>query len=99
MLSILVGTETDFSLSVGKCGKYLEKYLSAESWERLMKTYFTGNIGSVWEAFFTAAELFDETAALVAERLGYDYDRALARRCIEYAEHIRSLPADAAEIN
>lgn len=98
MLSILVGTETDFSVSVGKCGKHLNRYLSADHWERLMKTYFSGDYSSVWDAYFIAAELFDEAASIVAERLGYDYDKVLAKRCIEYARHIRSLPADAAEI-
>ena len=34
-----VGLETDFSLSIGKSNKYLEKYLSKEMWERLLKTY------------------------------------------------------------
>lgn len=98
MLSWYAGIQTDFSLSVGKACKYIRRYLPAEKWDKLMKTFPTGNIESVWEALFISCELFDETAEQVASALGLTYRRRDAQACIAYAKHIRNLPPDAAEI-
>lgn len=98
MLSWFVGTDKDFAVNVGKCGKYLKKYLSDDVLARLMRTYPSGDIKSVWEAFYVTAQLFDETATTVAERLGFSYNSDELQKCTEYARHIQTLPSDAAEI-
>lgn len=39
MLEWEVGTRTDFSLSVGKCSKYIKNHLPEDRWQLLMDTY------------------------------------------------------------
>ena len=97
MLAWQIGFEHGFSVSVGKCGKYLERYLSAEDWNALLKTYSDGDYDNTWEALLDACDLFDRTAEKVAARLGTIVPE-YGEKVRPYLEHIRQLPEDAREI-
>ena len=73
MLRWKVGIETDFSLSIGKSDKFLEKYVSDATWNTLLSTYDMGSYQKMWVALYTSFELFRETAHFVADELGYSY--------------------------
>lgn len=88
MLEWQVGIETDFSVSIGKSGKYLEKFLSKGSWERLLSTYADGSYQSVWRALFTMADLFRDTASFVADRMNFDYPIDEDQRVTTYLRQI-----------
>ncbi|MGE7878110.1 aminoglycoside 6-adenylyltransferase [Peribacillus muralis] len=88
MLEWRVGIETDFSVSIGKCGKYLEKFLSEESWAHLLSTYADGRYESVWQALFSMCRFFDETALYVGEQLKYEYPYKYDRKVYSYLEHL-----------
>jgi aminoglycoside 6-adenylyltransferase len=98
MLGWQVGTQTDFSLSIGKNGKYLKSYLPSDSWNELMSTYPRGTYEEVWEALFTMGALFRSTALDVAEQLGFEYDMGQDQRVTSFLQHVRQLPADAKAI-
>ncbi|MFM1654645.1 aminoglycoside 6-adenylyltransferase [Brevibacillus sp. B_LB10_24] len=98
MLEWQAGIQTDFSVSIGKSGKYLEKYLSADNWQQLLDTYPEGSYEAVWEALFTMGDLFQKTAQKAAAQLQYEYPLEEARRVMEYLRRVRELPPDAAEI-
>lgn len=73
MLEWQVGIQTDFSASTGKCGKYLEKFLSDKSWQELLSTYADGSYEGIWEALFVMGNLFRSTAHYVASHMNYEY--------------------------
>ncbi|WP_285766921.1 aminoglycoside 6-adenylyltransferase [Peribacillus sp. SI8-4] len=91
MLEWQVGIETDYSVSVGKCGKYLEKFLSDESWGHLLSTYADGGYESVWQALFSMCHSFDQSAMMVGKQLNYAYPYQADRRVYAYLEHIHAL--------
>lgn len=74
MLRWKAGIRTDFSVTVGKCEKYLPRYLDPEEWNRLRACYRYDSVDGIWEALDRAIRLFRETALFVGERLGYPYD-------------------------
>ncbi len=81
MLSWKIGIERGFGFSLGKNYKFMEKYLPAELWERLMSTYRMGSYGEMWEALEQCMALFREVSAETAARLGYrypDYDEKIS---------------------
>ena len=84
MLEWKVGIETNFSLSVGKSRKYLKRYLNNEMWERLMKTYPTGDYEQVWHALFETTGLFEQVAIEVASNLEYQYPSEDANKVKQY---------------
>lgn len=81
MLSWKIGIERGFDFSLGKNYKFMEKYLPAELWERLMSTYRMGSYGEMWETLEQCMALFREVSAETAARLGCrypDYDEKIS---------------------
>ncbi|MGE7690349.1 aminoglycoside 6-adenylyltransferase [Lysinibacillus sp. NPDC097214] len=79
-----VGIETKFSLSVGKNSKYLERYVTKDIWERLMKTYPNGDYEHVWNSLFEMICLFEQVAIEVADILEYQYPYEEANKVKDY---------------
>lgn len=91
MLEWKVGYDTGFVVSVGKSYKYLEKYISADVWRRLLRTLPDETYEGVWTALFEMGTLFRETARDVAERGGFDYDAEEDRRVTAYLRRVEAM--------
>ena len=98
MLEWHAGIRTDFSLSMGKFGKYLEKHLPDESWQALLATYADGSYEGTWQALFAACDLFRGTGQIVAAHFGYEYPSEDDLRVMAHLRHVYELPWDAAEM-
>jgi aminoglycoside 6-adenylyltransferase len=91
MLSRQAGLETGFSVSVGKSCKYLDRYLPAETWKRLLSTYRNDTAENLWQSLLECQALFRESSRAVADRLGYvypEYDEKVS----QYIESLQPLP-------
>ncbi|MBL8016228.1 MAG: aminoglycoside 6-adenylyltransferase [Ignavibacteria bacterium] len=69
-----VGTETDFSVSTGKGGKFLQKYLPPDLYDKLLQTYPDADIERSKHSLLFMTELFASLAKHTAEKLGYRYN-------------------------
>lgn len=98
MLEWQVGIETNFQVSAGKCDKYLEKYLSKETWQKLISTFSGGSYEDTWSALFSTCDLFRDTAKNVAEHFRYEYADQDDERVTKYLRHVWALKADAKEV-
>ncbi len=98
MLGWEVGVLTGFTVSVGKCGKYLDKYLPKERWEGLLRTYSAADYPSVWDALLEMGELFHVSACKVAQECGFSYPYEDDCRVMAHLRHVRQLPSTATEI-
>ncbi len=82
MLSWKVGFETDFSVSIGNYYRFLEKYVSEEIWNRILKAYRMDTYENAWKALDEIQELFREASKEVADRMGChypDYDENITK--------------------
>lgn len=98
LLSWKIGYETNFSCSIGKSGKYMNRFLSKELWQRFLHTYSDANIEHIWSATFIMCDLFDEIAIELADKLDYSYNQKEAKASRYFLEHVHRLPKDAKEI-
>jgi len=98
MLTWYIGLQTDFQVNPGKFGKYFEQYLPGEMWKQLLETYAPASYERTWQALFTMGSLFREAARSVAAKFGFDYPLGEDTRVTAHLEHVRSLPANAAEM-
>lgn len=98
MLSWYAGIRTDFSVSAGKSGKHLSRYLPPEVWQRYLRTWSGPDIPEIWDAVLGMCGLFSEAAQPVSSHFRFTYPEKEAGRSFEYLRHIRSLPEDAKEI-
>lgn len=98
MLSWKIGIKTDFTVSVGKSGKYMYRWLEADEWNRYLSTYCSADISACWDAVFRMCDLFEEVAVFVGENLSYEYNYKECQNCRSFLAHVKELPQDAAEI-
>lgn len=81
MLSWQVGMERGFDFSLGKNYQFLQAYIPAEQWQRLLRTYRMDS-AHMWEALFLCHALFREVSGRVClfTACPYpDYDAAISR--------------------
>ncbi|WP_372007360.1 aminoglycoside 6-adenylyltransferase [Paenibacillus chitinolyticus] len=98
MLEWKVGMDTSFSLSIGKNGKFLKRYLDEESWNKLLSTYENGDYEQVWNALYVTGELFEPVALQVAAEFGYTYPAEEAEKIKPYLRRVQFLAPDARDI-
>lgn len=95
MLNWNIGYEYDFSISTGKSGKYIEKYLPHNIYVQFLQTYPIGNVEAIWDAVFEMCDLFHSTAIELSEVMKFDYDYEKAKKCLSFLQHVKQLSEDA----
>lgn len=98
LLNWKIGCETNFSVSTGKSSKYLNQYVTNDTWNRFLKTYLSGDVDEIWNSVFTACDLFNDIAHELQEKYGYSYNNDEANASYNHLKHVRVLPKDAKEI-
>lgn len=98
LLEWKIGFETDFTVSVGKSGKYMDKWLDESMWHSYLSTYPCGEIKAVWDAVFIMCDLFDDVAREVSMRIGVEYNTVEARNSLKFLRDVQGLPKDAKDI-
>jgi aminoglycoside 6-adenylyltransferase len=93
-----IGFDTNFTVSVGKSGKYMYRWLENEIWNTFLKTYPAGKVKDIWEAVFIMCNLFNEIAKVVACKMNIKYNEAEANNSFKFLEDVSILPKDAKEI-
>lgn len=99
MLAWRIGLEHDFSVSIGKAGKYLSRFLTEADWNTFLSTYVSGALSEMWSATVTMCRLFDHTAREVAQKLHYSYDEREAENSFQYFLDVQRLPKGASAID
>lgn len=90
MVEWYIGIHNDFQVSAGKMGKYFKKYLPESLYGMYAKTYSDSDYRHIWQAVFTACELFRVLALEVADFFGYTYNEKEDKNMTRYMEQVRS---------
>lgn len=98
LLSWKIGAGQKYTVSIGKSGKYMYRYLDEAVWERFLATYPDASVEHIWESVFIMCGLFSQTAVWVAEKNGYTYNKEEGDASRGFLEHVRNLPKDAEEV-
>ena len=98
LLEWKIGMENNFSVSVGKSAKYMNRYVSKEIYRQYLSTYSTAEVDAIWNAVFSMCDLFGKIALAVSESLNVPYDLIEADNSRRYLEHIRDLSPNADKI-
>ena len=73
-------------VDVGKNYKYLFQYLPAEKEKEFSSLLDFASLDKIIQSLFAIMELFHQEAQRLAQKLGFDYDKEVAEKMIEYAE-------------
>ena len=74
------------TVDVGKNYKYLFNYLPAEKETEFSSLLDFASLDKIIQSLFATMELFHQEAQRLAQKLGFDYDKEVAEKMIEYAE-------------
>lgn len=86
-----VGAEKEFSVSIGKNGRYLERNISPELYQKILLTYPDSEKENNWKALFLMTETFEDLATVVATKLNLAYNKEEGKAAMSYLQFIRSL--------
>lgn len=86
--------QTNFEMSMGKFGKYLESYVEPEIWHRFVQTYVDADYPHIWESLFGMCELFNLLALRVSSHFGYPYDQ---KEYVEVVVYLKAVKDDSFE--
>ena len=89
MLKWYVGTETDFSTSAGKEGKFFKKYLPSDLYEHFRKTYSDADYEHLWAAVAEMIALFETSAKHISAKLGFVYKEEERKAIEDYICRVR----------
>ena len=74
------------TVDIGKNYKYLFNYLPAEKEKEFLNLLDFSNIEKITQSLYTTMELFHQEAQSLAQKMGFDYDKEVAEKMIQYAE-------------
>lgn len=93
-----IGFDTDFTVSVGKSGKYMHRWLKESEWNAFFKTYPSGVVKDIWESVFIMCDLFNDIAKEVAFIMNVKYNEVEANNSLKFLRDVFVLPKDAEKI-
>ena len=79
------------TVDIGKNYKYLFQYLPTEKEKEFSNLLDFSSIEKITQSLFDTIELFHQEAQSLANKMGFDYDKEVAEKMIEYAEERRCL--------
>lgn len=98
LLEWKIGFKTNFTVSAGKSGKSMYRWLEEEKWNAFLKTYPSGAVKDIWEAVFIMCDLFDGIAKEVSRIMNVKYNEIEANNSLKFLKDVYLLPKDAKEI-
>ncbi len=98
LLGWKIGFDTNFTVSIGKSGKYMYRWLEKDIWNTFLKTYPSGDVKEIWEAVFIMCDLFDRIAKEVSHIMSVKYNEIEANNSLKFLKDTFALPKDAKEI-
>ncbi|MDR9570947.1 aminoglycoside 6-adenylyltransferase [Streptococcus pneumoniae] len=73
-------------VDIGKNYKYLFNYLPAEKEKEFSNLLDFSSVEKLPQSLFVTMRLFHREAQILAQKMGFDYDKEVAEKMIEYAE-------------
>lgn len=98
LLGWKIGYDTNFTVSIGKSGKYIHRWLKESEWNVFLKTYPSGVVKDIWESVFIMCDLFNDIAKEVSFAMNVKYNEVEASNSLKFLKDVFVLPKDAEKI-
>jgi aminoglycoside 6-adenylyltransferase len=83
-----IGSENNFSVSIGKAGKFIERYLNETDYLKVLATYADAGIQDNWESVFLMTDLFAQFANDFSMQQKFDYNKSEQQNVIGYLRQL-----------
>lgn len=79
-----IGAENNFSVSFGKAGRFMSRYLTKDFYADVLKTYSDYDIENNWKSLFIMIRLFEETSNELSLKLEFRQNKTEQENAINY---------------
>ncbi len=83
-----IGIQTNFSVSVGKGGKFMKSFLTPELYREILQTYSDHTLENNWKGLFLMIGKFGQLAQAIAISLNFNYVIAEEKNVTAYLEQL-----------
>jgi aminoglycoside 6-adenylyltransferase len=83
-----IGIETNFSVSVGKGGKFMKDFLPPDLYKKILQTYSDQESENNWKALFLIMDVFGQLARTVSHKLKFRYIIAEEQNVVTYVSQL-----------
>ena len=90
VISWHIGLETNFSVSIGKAGKFMSKFQSPELYQQILQTYSDQVVENNWRALFLMMDIFSQLARTVSRKLKFRYVFGEEENVIAYLKQLHN---------
>jgi len=87
MIDWKIGIENNFSVSSGKAGKLMNRYVPGDLYEKILQSYSNADIEENWKSLFIMTELFDQLSGEVSRNLNFRKNEEEQNNTIGYLQH------------
>jgi len=98
MIEWKIGIDYGFNKTIGKCGKYLQKYISKKDWSEYKKTFSDSDFNNIWKSIFILCELFKKFSKSVAKEYSFCFPDKELTDAIQFLKHVKDIPDNAKSI-
>lgn len=95
LLSWHIGSQYDWKVNVGKCGKWFKFLLKKDLYDVFISIYSGTDYDDIWRKSFIAGELIRTVGMELSEVLGYTYPMEYDINVSEFIRVIKELPKEA----
>ena len=74
------------TIDIGKNYKYLFNYLTAEKEKEFSNLLDFSSLDKITQSLLATMQIFHQEAQILAQKMGFEYDREVAEKMIQYAE-------------
>lgn len=88
MIEWEIGVDNQFSVSFGKAGKFMHRYVSEDYQKRVLQTYSDSDVENNWKALFSMVEIFEQSSNKVAAKISFQIDQKEQENAIRYLKQL-----------
>ena len=88
MIAWEIGWRNNFSVSFGKGGKFISKYLEAKICDEILQTYAGADVSANWESLFIMCDLFQKFSNTVSVAMEFDHTRIEEQNAVLYLKKL-----------
>jgi len=93
IVSWYCGYEHGWKINIGKYGRFLQKNLPNELWERIKRTYNGTDDQGFWESIYQLCHIVIELESYLSKALGYPESQENGREVIGFLKSLEERPA------
>lgn len=88
MIEWKIGVENNFSVNVGKAGKFIKNYLAEDFYRDILQTYSNAEIEENWKSLLRMTEIFQQTSIETARKLNFQLDKFEQEKTLAYLKEL-----------